>query len=96
MGLLLEKHAALRRSRTFEGWERYPMNLSNYHQSAIDGEALDQQLSSFSERLFCGKGCRIGVDILDVQGSWLLLVILCDSTDTDDFQRPRGYENLPE
>ncbi|KAG7005606.1 hypothetical protein G7Y79_00018g044130 [Physcia stellaris] len=67
MGLLSEKQMVMKQSRTFEGWERYPTNLSNYHKSAIDGEALDQQLSRFSERLFCGKGCRIGVDIFEFQ-----------------------------
>ena len=68
MGLLLERQMVMKQSRTFEGWERYPTNLSNYHKSAIDGEALDQQLSSFSERLFCGKGSRIGVDMFEIQG----------------------------
>lgn len=96
MGLLSEKQMVMKQSRTFEGWERYPTNLSNYHQSAIDGEALDQQLSSFSERLFCGKGCRIGVDIFEVQGPWSLIAILWDSANIDDFPRPRGNEILPE
>ena len=70
MGRLLEEKAAIGWSRkTFEGWERYPTNLSTYDRNAIDGEALNLELSNFSEKLFSGKGCSIGVDVLDIEGS---------------------------
>ena len=70
MGRLLEEKTAVEWStKTFAGWERYPTNLSSYDRNAIDGEALNLELSSFSEKLFCGKDCSIGVDVLDIEGS---------------------------
>ena len=70
MGRLLEEKAAIERSgKTFEGWERYPTNLSTYDRNAIDGEALNLELSNFSEKIFSSKGCSIGVDVLDIEGS---------------------------
>lgn len=69
MGRFLEEKVAIEWSRkTFEGWEQYPTNLSTYDRNAIDGEALNLELSSFSEKLFCSKGCSIGVDVLDIEG----------------------------
>ena len=70
MGRLLEEKAAIAWPRkTFEGWERYPTNLSTYDRNAIDGEALNLELSGFSDKLFCSKGCSIGVEVLDIEGS---------------------------
>lgn len=71
--LLQEKAATEWVRRTFEGWERYPTNLSNYDRYAADGETLNQELSGFSEKLFCPKDCGISVDVLEIVGKCRIL-----------------------
>ena len=79
MGRWLDEKAEKEGTKqTFEGWERYPTNLSNYDRNTIDGEALNLELSSFSGKLFSSKGRSIGVDVLDIEGSYSFPGPLCE------------------
>ena len=78
MGILLEEKKYITWSRTtFDGWQRYPANLSNYDRNIIDGDALNQELTVHSERLFCGKASGINVDIFDIEGLWCSREAFC-------------------
>ena len=79
--------------RSFEGWDRYPMNLPNYDRNAIDGEALNQELSSFSVKLFCEREFGIDVDIFDVEGLHNASCVhrkQANSADADDMADPQA------
>ncbi|PWW72690.1 hypothetical protein C7212DRAFT_285727 [Tuber magnatum] len=50
---------------SFQGWENYPLTLTNYNTLSRNGSALSERLRSDSERLFDGpKNARL--EILDV------------------------------
>lgn len=59
---------------SFDGYEKYPLNLAHYDCLTANGEALNDKLSSLSETLFCGPSEPISVDVFDIDGSSINII----------------------
>lgn len=59
---------------SFDGYEKYPMNLARYDCLTTNGEALNDKLSSLSETLFCSPSKPISVDVFDIDGSSINII----------------------